>query len=121
MNTIEKKSKPSTLQGESYKKWHTRYHTTINNCAIKYRNTNKEEINNRARDRFNNNPEYRQKKLDAMKRYREKKKKQKAQLLIEQTKITEENEKSKIELVEKVRDLALERQLLLDKLQKLNE
>lgn len=120
MDTIKKKEKPRTLQGESYKKWHTRYHSTINNCAIKYRNNNKEEINNRARERFNNNPEYRQKKLDAMKRYRDKVKRQKVQLLLEQKKLDEENEKSKLDLTEKVRDLALEKQMLLDKLEKLS-
>lgn len=120
MNTTTEKPK-KTLKGEAYRKWHSRYHEVINKCAIKYRNQNKDAINKRARDRFNSNQEYRQKKLDAMKRYREKKKKERQALLLEQKKIDEEKEKEKVEIEQKVRDLALEREFLLEKLEKMSD
>lgn len=112
MTTTTEIPKKKSLQGEEYRKWHSRYHNTINDCATKYRNQNKEEINNRARNRFNTDPVYRQKKLDSMKRYREKRKKQKQALL----KLKEEQDKEKQQLEIKIRDLALERQMLIDKL-----
>lgn len=120
MNTTTGQSKSKlTLKGEEYKKWHSRYHETINKCALKYRNQNRDEINKRARERFNNNPEYREKKIASMKRYREKKRQERQELLLEQRKLEEEN--SKKEMVQKVKDLALERQILLDKLKKMTE
>jgi len=66
-----------TLKGENYQNWYNKYKDTINKCAVKYRDENKEAIKQRAKHKYHSDPEYKKKRLAMMKRYRDKKKKEK--------------------------------------------
>lgn len=60
--------------------YYEKYRETLIRNRHKHYHENKEAVKEYSRDRYNNNPEYRARKLLKMKEYRDRKKLEKAQL-----------------------------------------